>query len=89
MSGSEGDQLRRLADELRTQLATVQRDLDVLGRAIREATHHSETVTAEFSRLDHQRTSISAGLVTAFDEMEKIDVLILAAEHEATARGHR
>ena len=86
---SDADELRRLADELRSKLATAQRDLDVLGRDIRAATHHSETVTAEFGRLDHQRTSISAGLVTAFDEMEKIDVLILAAEHESIAGGHR
>jgi hypothetical protein len=70
-------------------MATVQRDLDVLGRDIREATHHAETVTTDFARLEHARVSISAALMTAFDEMEKIDVLIVAAETDHHQGGGR
>lgn len=70
------EEMRQIADQLRSQLATILRDVDELGREIRIARHHSETVAGDFLFLDHAKKSISAALVTAFDEMGKIDTLI-------------
>lgn len=79
------EQLRQLADQLRTQLATIQKNIDEIGRDVRIATHHGETVMRDFLWLDHARKSLSAALVSAFDEMEKLDVLILAATNAAAS----
>lgn len=79
------DELRGLADQLRTQLATIQKNIDELGRDIRIVIHHGETVMGQILWLEHKRKSLSSGLVTAFDEMDKLDVLILAAMNAAAA----
>jgi len=77
------DELRAFADELRTQLATLRKNVDEIGRDLRIALHHGETVTRQVLWLEHARKSVSAALVTAFDEMDKLDVLILAASKAA------
>jgi hypothetical protein len=74
------DTSRLLIDQLRSQLATIQRDVDVLGRDIRVALHHGETARLDFQRLEHARASVSAALMVAFDEFEKLDTLLAGTE---------
>jgi hypothetical protein len=73
------EQLRTATDGLRSQLATIRKDLDEMSRDIRIGAFHSETTVQNWLVAKHAQKSISGALVTAFDEMEKIDVLIAVA----------